>query len=693
MLKNNGAMTHFAGNGQSVTAYDPGIIQGIPFATGGEGWDYRDIAALYTGVVRTNGSIIGHYDITDRVRVKGEFNYARTEGRDPFGTQGKATTVLNGNGGTAGAIAFTRNNAFLTPEAISQLSAANPGFANGAPLFLSKTWYDALPTRDFVHSTDVYRAQVGLEGDFDYAGRNYYWDVSYSRAKVEGETRGWDVWNERLRNGVNAINVDGKIVCANGDVTCVPINMFGKGTVTNAMRDYIAVQVGQTYDNTQDNFLATLGGDLYDLPAGPIAFSLAYEYRAEESTFTPSDAEQRGIVGTGTMTVPTRGKYNTNEFSAELLVPIFGGDFTLPFVQSLELDAAYRTVDNSIAGRENVWGTGLRWGIMDGLTVRASRSRNFRAPTLGQMFAPSSTGLGSIGRNPCDMDRINTGPNPAVRLANCEALFAANPAWGPLASFTDEGENFNTVLITTGGNPDLRNELSNTTTFGVIWQPSFVRGLTLVADRIEVDLKDGLSAFTPENFLATCFDSTVRTDACDTFTFGDDGQIATAISTTFNAGRIRYEGEVYNINYAFSIDDVFKGGNYGNLELNAEITHTSLLETSVTGYDYTRTDGTTANPDWVARYDVRYSRGPLRVTYTANVLPDAKVNLFDTIESTPYPDIDGNVRHSLSAMYDFGDYAVRGGVTNLTDEMPSYPTRSYGDILGRQFFVGVNARF
>lgn len=693
VLTRNGQMTQFSADGKSIIDYNAGERQGIPFASGGEGWDYREIAALYTGVERLNGSVIGRYDLTDRVRVKGEFTYAQTEGRDPFGTQGKPTSVLNGNGGTAGAIAFTRNNAFLSPEAIAQLSAASPAFAAGGPLFMSKMWYDALPTREFVHSTDVYRAQLGLEGDFDFAGRNFYWDVSYSRAQVDGESRGWDVWNERLRNAVNAVNVNGQIVCANGDATCVPVNMFGKGTVTDAMRDYIAVRVGDSYENTQDNFLATIGGDIYNLPAGPIAFSLAYEYRAEDSSFTPSQAAQQGIVGTGSIAVATSGKYDTNEFSVELLVPIFGGDFTLPFVKSLEIDGAYRTVDNSIAGRENVWGAGLRWGIIDGLTVRASRSRNFRAPTLGQLFAPSTTALGAIGRNPCDIDRINTGPNPAVRRANCEALFAANPAWGDLATFTDDGENFNNVMITSGGNPDLRNELSDTTTFGVVWQPSFVPGLTLVADRIEVDLQDGLSMFEPVDFLATCFDSTVRTDACDTFTHGADGQIATAISTTFNAGTIRYEGEVYNINYAFSLDDVFQGGYYGNLELNAEITHTALLETSVTGFDYTRTDGTTANPDWVSRYDVRYSRGPLRVTYTASVLPDAKINLYDTIESTPHPDIKGNIRHSLSAMYEFDKYTLRGGVTNLTDEMPSYPTRSYGDILGRQFFVGVNARF
>lgn len=693
LLRGGGNPLQFDKNGQNVVPYDTGTIHSIPFASGGDGWDYRDIAALYTGVERVNASVISHYDLTDRVRLTGEFTYAQTEGRDPFGTQGKATTVLNTNSPTAGAIMFFNNNAFLTPEARAALEAASPSFAGGAPLWLSKLWDDALPSREFVHTTDVYRGQIGLEGDFDYADRNFYWSASYSRAEVKGETRGWDIWNERLRNAVNAINVDGKIVCRNMDPSCVPVNMFGTGRVTPEMRDYIVLPVGQTYDNTQDNFLATIGGDVFELPAGPLSFSLAYEYRAEESSFTPSQASQQGLVGTGSTSVPTGGKYNTNEFSAELLVPIFGGDFTLPFVQSLEIDGAYRSVDNSIAGRENVWGAGVRWGIVDGLTVRASRSRNFRAPTLSQLFAPSSTGLNAISINPCDSDRINSGPNPSVRLANCEALFAANPSWGPLAGFQDEGENYNNVLVTSGGNPDLRNELSDTTTYGIVWQPSFVPGLTLVADRIEVELKDGLSAFEPSDFLQTCFDSTERNSACDTFTFNDQGHVATAISTTFNAGRIRYEGEVYNINYGFSLDDVFKGGHYGSLELNAELTHTALLETSVTGYDYLRTDGTTARPDWVSRYDIRYKRGPLRVSYSMNYLPSAKVNLYDTIESTPNPDIDSNVRHSLSAMYDFGQYTVRGGVTNLTDEEPSYPTRSYGDILGRQFFVGVNARF
>src|SRR3546814_3170033 len=99
------------------------------------------------------------------------------------------------------------------------------------------------------------------------------------------------------------------------------------------------------------------------------------------------------------------------------------------------------------------------------------------------------------------MDTVGQGPNPAVRLQNCHALFAANPGYGDLATFQDPAENTSLALISSGGNLNLKNEISNTWTYGVVVQPSFVPGLTFTADRIEVTLANGLTAFSPANFL------------------------------------------------------------------------------------------------------------------------------------------------------------------------------------------------
>jgi iron complex outermembrane recepter protein len=50
-----------------------------------------------------------------------------------------------------------------------------------------------------------------------------------------------------------------------------------------------------------------------------------------------------------------------------------------------------------------------------------------------------------------------------------------------------------------------------------------------------------------------------------------------------------------------------------------------------------------------------------------------------------------NAQHSISALYDLNKYlTLRAGIINLTDEQPSFPSLSYGDILGRRYFLGFN---
>ena len=146
-------------------------------------------------------------------------------------------------------------------------------------------------------------------------------------------------------------------------------------------------------------------------------------------------------------------------------------------------------------------------------------------------------------------------------------------------------------------------------------------------------------------------------------------------------------GETYNVNCR-------RETGAGNFEFNVEATHTSSLDTSVTGVDLSRDAGTAAAPDWRARFDARYARGPLRLTYSMSWLPQVLVSEGATIENNPNPVIHSNAIHGISAQYDITPmFTVRAGVENLTDEEPSYPTIYYGDILGRQYYLGLRARF
>ncbi len=705
----DGSPIQFGSDG-GLTSYDPGNVVGIPFAEGGQGTRYSDLVGLRTGVDRITANLIGHYDIASNIRLNGEFLYSKTDA-ESIG-QGYVRSVLNQADPFYGAIPFFATNAFLTDENVADLSAANPAFGFGAPMWLSRHFYDDLaPSNLTKNETNTARLMLGLEGDFDAGDRNFYWEISGSYAEVSGSEKAWGVDFAKFNKAINAVDDGtGTAVCSvnadsdstNDDASCVALNPFGAGNISSAASQYVSVMTGNTYENEQMGLLATIGTQIIDLPAGPIDAVLAYEHRHEHARYTPLEANLLGLVDTGTPQEATSGSYGTNEFSIETLVPIVSPEMSIPGIHALELDGTYRYVENSIAGKESVWSAGLRWEILDGITARATKSRNFRAPSLEQLFAPTSVALSSIGNDPCDSDNINAGPNPALRRANCEAEWAANPQYANLDTFQDYSENFTYASITSGGNAELQNEVSDTTTYGIVFDNFLVSGLSLSVDRIEIDLEDGLSAFTTEDFMAACYDSVGQTaDVCSAFTrlqASTDptiqaGSVISGRTTTFNAGQVVFRGEVYYANYSFDLTDIAKSLS-GEFSFGVEATHVSDYSTSVTGTTFVSTDGTVDQPDWSARIDAGYVNGPFRATYKMSYLDSVLAEEGATIENNPNHFISSNYTHDLSAAYELQNgLTVRAGVKNMFDEAPSYPSLSYGDILGRRYFVGLNYMF
>ncbi|GAB7551248.1 TonB-dependent receptor [Novosphingobium sp. 11B] len=694
-------LSQFSNDGRSIIPFNmgrppvPGFNCPIPFCSGGDGYPYAKLQALYSGVETLSGNVVGHYDITPDVTLSTELNYAHRKATDPLGSQAPQLSVLGGN-----PIAFTRDNPYLTPDAVSTLSALSPGFAAGESLYLSKSLDALVPTRAFTYENDVYRGVLALDGRFRTLDRDFNFAVSFSHAQISGRNSGYAAVDARLANAVDvARNSSGQIVCAVNaievvDPQCSPINPFGNGNISDAARAYATAPTGADYRNRQDDLIATLGGDIMRLPAGPAKFSLTYEHRGESARFTPFEADQNGSFN-DSYSPPTGGQFNTDEFAAEVLLPLIAPEMQVPFVQRLEVEGQYRLVDHSVAGRAQVWGAGARWEPGFGLALRLNRSRNFRAPTLDQLYAPRSTVLQGGINDPCDARFLNSGVSVPNRIANCQSLFAANPQWGPLATFTDPAVNFDTALVTSGGNTDLSNEVSDTFTYGLVWQPSYVPGiLSIGVDRIQIDLKGGLTAFTPTNFAEACFDASPQpADICAAFRRDPaTGYIVSARSTTFNAALLQYRGYVINGSYRFPLSWLANGKDAGTLELSVDATHNQRLRTTVSGVT-TEQAGTTVSPDWVLRADVRYHIGRFGLTYEVYYLPKTKINRFDTIENTPFPIVPSNTRHSLSAVLDLDNIQLRAGVNNFTDRGPSRSTvLNYGDIIGRQFFVGARLK-
>lgn len=696
-------LAQFGENG--IIPYNSGNILGIPFADGGDGRRLSELTGMRTAVERQNASVIGHYDITDNIRLSTELTYAKNEGE--FRPQGFGRTVLGGSG-PSGSIVFFRTNPFLSASTVNSLAALYPPFGGGAPLFLSKDFYDdLLPTPNFTSTTDLYRGNLTLEGSFEGADRLWDWSVSTSAGRVETKERGFAANNGNFARALAAVNANGSIVCAvnadanpsNDDPACVPFNPFGFNASSQAARDYVVTEVGQDVLNKQRNYLGTLGTSLFSLPAGDVKALAAYEYRSEKADFNPLLANQLGLVGTGTRTPAQAGEYHTSEASLEVLVPIFGGDYQLPFVRALDFSGAFRAVDNSLVGNEQVWSTGLRWQLSDAVMLRATRSRNFRAPTLAQLLQPTAVAQTQSGADPCDIRNINAGPSPATRRANCEAEWAANPQYGDLGQWINQAQNFSLTAITSGGNPNLDLELSDTWTFGLIFRPAFIPGLTLAVDRIQIDIDNGLSAFTNTQFMQACYDNPERPAAfCNEFSRLPQvdgttaaGTVVSGRTTTVNAGAIEFRGETYYLGYDVS-ESLFPA-DLGSLNLSIEATRVEKLLTSVTGTVFAKIDGTATQPDLTAKLRLRYSNGPLALSYQAYHLSDAIRAPGANIENDPAPFLASNTTHAISGQYDFGSFLVRAGIDNLSDKGPSYPAYGYGDILGRRYFLGVSVNF
>src|SRR5688572_3703558 len=150
----------------------------------------------------------------------------------------------------------------------------------------------------------------------------------------------------------------------------------------------------------------SLSGEPFSTWAGPVTVGGGVEYRelngeilSDAGSHTvPDYAGIRGLpaafvgrVGDWSTSnvLPTDGEYNVKEAFAETLIPL-ARDLSL--VRSLDLNAAFRVTDYSQSGTVETWKVGLGYRPIDELLVRAARSRDIRAPGIGDLYTRDSSG-------------------------------------------------------------------------------------------------------------------------------------------------------------------------------------------------------------------------------------------------------------------------------------------------------------
>jgi len=745
ILDANGVPLRFDANGNLVPI-DFGTRIGGPgslniFSSGGNGFDIGNLTAqLLTDTKRYNANLVTQFQVTDDIRLFGEGWYSYSKGVNLLNQPVYNSAFFDAAGTPDGNLIISLDNPFLSSQArqiISDYIDSNP-FAFPGEFELGRANTDIISGRASSVSK-LYRIVGGLDGSFGVGDRKYDWELvaNYGRSKVVGHSK--QLVQQNFENAIDAVDEgvfnggapNGNIICRpgftsasiqTGSSTCAPINPFGSGNISQAALDYILADADPSSVNTQFVATASIAGPIFTLPGGDLAFALGAEYRKEKTRFDPGEfffggpdpdptvdttgngdpTDDRVQFGRSIPIFPVSGSFHTKEAFAEVRAPVISPSNSVTGVYSLELHGAARYVDHSIAGGDWTYTIEGRYAPIKDIAIRGNYTHAIRAPAITEIFNPSQQFFG-FATDPCDLEQLGNGPDPATRQANC--------AMDVPAGFQSQSgsASFHQVIA---GNEDLKNERSNAWSVGVVLSPRFIRGLTISADYLDIKLRDAIASFSATQILNFCYDSPDFPDNqfCQNFTRDPDPtdpQIDFVKTQFFNASELRYRGILGALDYRTKTPFL---GEKSTVGINVTYQY---LRTLTTQADETSTpvtnDGSIGYPHHSAVVNLNYQNGPIglfsSIVYTSSVEidPDTAPDFREHPKYNAFTYVNGGVSFDINNIAGRGigkGMTFRFVVDNIFDAKPDFPFPAAGGTvtyfpgeLGRYFRAGASVKF
>jgi outer membrane receptor protein involved in Fe transport len=708
------------GNGGLLVPYVRGARftgdSGGLFRNGGDGLNPADHALLLSPNERYLLNALGNFDVTPGINLFFEGSYAHTSGTklsDLF------QFAAPGVGGPS--LAIRADNAFL-PQQTRDILAAN-GITGATTFRLNRNLNDIADSRPARTELDVWRVVVGAKGRFGVGSQEWNWDLSYNYGHSRNRSEFNQINQTRFLSAIDAVSNGGTIQCRSGG-SCIPLNIFGTNQFSQEAADAVIDQGIGISTNSLSEAEANLGGSLPFGIAEPIRFSLGYAHRREAGSFAANDILNGGLTLLGGALAfpdaPT-GSFNTDEAYLETVIPIVDDEMNLPLIKRIEFEGAARYVSHSTAGGDVTWSAGGRLqprigGIFDGLTFRGVFTHAIRSPSIVELFL-NSTPVARAPNDVCASTRVNTGPNPTVRAANCTAALAAVGAGSP-SSFTPT-TNGASPFGTVGGNPNLDNEQANSWSLGMVYQPPAIPRLRMSLDYSHIRVKGAISRFTLGTAQTACYDSPAYPNegACDAFhrlTVAEAaaqsaatgrariaGDIADGyLESYFNSANIDFGGFIGEIDYRIPVDNIFGGANPGSIRLGLKAFHIDHYRTQSSGAaPVIESVGTVGTPRWRLNGRIGLAFDPvdwdIQVIYNSRQVADRSA----TIEDTPVNDYGTYTTVNSSLGFKVGEkFRLQFSVRNLLDRKIPYSasvTRVFGvfDPIGRSYTASATIDF
>ncbi|HHW4682529.1 MAG TPA: TonB-dependent receptor domain-containing protein [Xylella sp.] len=683
----------------NLVSYNPGVNFGNSASSGGDGLDLNQTVQVTSQLDRKSVFMLGNYDVTDTITSFFEGSYYTSKALEMtdqsiYNAAGFGIGKIDGSGDQSGVLNFNIDNPFLSEQNRHVLRGL--GITD---FHLSRASRD-LVINNASTDTRLWRAVAGLNGHFEAGGHLFDWETSLNHGESNFDYYSTSLIQQHFINAINVIrNSAGEIVCnanapsTTNDPHCVPLNLFGEGVASPAARNYVTTRTHATAQMKQTVFNTNLSGSLIDLPSGKLGFNVGYERRKEEGRFTPDEYQRLGL-GRSVPTTSAHGAFTTNEYFGEFLAPLVNPEAGLPGLHRLDLTGKIRRVNNTVNGWFTAYTYGLQYEPMQGIQLRGNKTRSFRAPAIVELYTSQQPAYFFIPE-PCTSANINAGKRPSVRQRNCQAFFAhysdVNPATFQEATSSQLGY--------TTGNPKLGNELANSWTTGIVFQPDWARGLRLAADWYDIKLSHAITLLSPDDITSGCFDNeTFNTNDipnanrfCSMITRNASSGVSTSIRTKYTNGPYtHFRGLTTEANYRFDLRKWRRGG---VLDLSFNGYFPKNLK-SATSLDIPPTEsiGTIENSKRQLQLNANYLTGPWNFGLSANYKSSAVYDLTNTVETGDYLGIPSYTSYDANIGYTFDKRATLNlAVLNVTDKMVAFPY--VYDALGRRYMLTFNYKF
>jgi outer membrane receptor protein involved in Fe transport len=713
-----------------------GDVVGLPpfgSAIGGNGSNFREGTqfGLSPKLDRYSVNLLGHFKFSDAFVPFIEAKYVRTD------SLGNASGPFFFSGGTTGSPRefFFTDNPFLNPQAaeiIRDYYGVGPG--TDVPFFMTRNVVE-LSNREEKAKRETYRIVGGVRGTFN-DDWNYEVSANYGEFKERTQILG-NVNLQRFLLAIDAVRdpATGNIVCrasidpaarialevaadpafaaaqlANDVSACVPVNMFGEGNISDAARDYLlqdSFARGKITQLVLNGFVSGDSSQLLELPGGPVGFAIGAEYRRETAFYDQDDFSQAGLTFYNAIPTFDPPSFEVKEAFGELRLPILKDT---SFFQELTLNAAGRISDyKGATGTTYAYNAGLDWAPIRDLRLRGNYSRAVRAPNLVELFTPLGQNFTPPPDDPCSLRNIGTGS--ATREANCRADGVPT--------------NFDFVYrqslgFLSGGNPDLKEEKSDSYTVGGVLQPRFLPGFSLSVDFYDITVNDVITSPSAQDILNSCYDAaTLDNQFCALVERagaggGPRGEIPGQILENslrvvpLNYAKLKVRGIDFEAAYRRTI------GGIGNL--NTRIVYTRVLknDTFLDPTEPGRADQVLlelGDPRDAFNWDISLKHGAVTLGYKMRYIGKMVVNQYEDFfskqgrppENADYADqrfytdvFYHDVRVGIDAGDNFNFYL---GVDNLANRLPPSGLTGIGDgsgiyrNTGRFFYAGAIAKF